>query len=153
MIYVKFDHILENNLPLDWGSVKCRLRTDCELLFLGLENNGTCTIVVTFSFAWLYWPHCITIFFIRSQNAVSIQQRRNTRATNTPSHWSSMLSKREYQRVSLSRLSEEFNEVEKLFKKSIKRSVVIVGIERVQNPFMWEKYQRYYWTNALNVRY
>ena len=55
-----------------------------------------------------------------------------------------MLSKRQYQRVSLLRLSEEFKEVEKLFKKSIKRSVVIVGIERVQNPFMWEKYQRYY---------
>ena len=30
----------------DWGSVKCRLRTDCGLLFLGLENNGT--IIVTF---------------------------------------------------------------------------------------------------------
>ena len=34
----------------EWGSVKCRLRNDCGLLFLGLENNGT--IVVTFSFAW-----------------------------------------------------------------------------------------------------
>ena len=34
----------------DWGSVKCRLPTDCGLLFLGLENNGT--IVATFSFAW-----------------------------------------------------------------------------------------------------
>ena len=33
-----------------WGSVKCRLRTDCGLLFLGLENNGT--IVVSYSFAW-----------------------------------------------------------------------------------------------------
>ena len=32
------------------GSVKCRLPTDCGLLFLGLENNRT--IVVTFSFAW-----------------------------------------------------------------------------------------------------
>ena len=32
------------------GSVKCRLRTDYGLLFLGLENNGT--IVVTYSFVW-----------------------------------------------------------------------------------------------------
>ena len=80
----------------------------------------------------------------RSQNAVSVQQGRNARATNMPSHWSSMLSKRQYQRVPLSRLSEEFKEVEKLFKKSIKRGVVIVGIERVQNPFMWEKYKRYF---------
>ena len=30
------------------GSVKCRLRTDCGLLFLRLENNGT--IVVTYLF-------------------------------------------------------------------------------------------------------
>ena len=30
--------------------VKCRLRTECGLLFLGLENNGT--IVLTYSFAW-----------------------------------------------------------------------------------------------------
>ena len=59
--------------------------------------------------------------------------------------------KGQYQRVPLSRFSGEFKEVEKLFKKSIERSVLIVGIERVQNPFMWEKYQRYYWTNAFNV--
>ena len=40
------------------GSVKCRLRTDCGLLFLGLENNGT--IAVTFSLICmvcvLHWP-------------------------------------------------------------------------------------------------
>ena len=47
-----------------------------------------------------------------------------------------------YQRVPLSRRSDEFKEVKKLFKKSIERSVRIIGIERVQNPFMWEKYQR-----------
>ena len=88
--------------------------------------------------------HGVTNFFFRSQNAVSIQQGRNARATNMPSHWSSMPPTRKYQRVPLSRLSDEFKEVEKLFKKFIKRSVLIVGIERVQNPFMWEKYQRYY---------
>ena len=87
---------------------------------------------------------CVTIFFCRSQNAVRVQQGRNARATNMPSHWSSMPPTRKYQRVPLSRRSDEFKEVEKLFKKSIKRNVVIVGIERVQNPFMWEKYQRYY---------
>ena len=36
--------------PHHCGGVKCRLSTDCGLLFLGLENNGT--IVVTYSFAW-----------------------------------------------------------------------------------------------------
>ena len=33
-----------------WQGKKCRLRTDCGLLFLGLEYNGT--IVVSYSFAW-----------------------------------------------------------------------------------------------------
>jgi len=70
------------------------------------------------------------------------QQEGNARATNMPSHWSSMPPKRQYQRVPLSRLSDEFKEVEKFFKRSIKRSAGITGIERVQNPFMWEKYQR-----------
>ena len=53
-----------------------------------------------------------------------------------------MPSTMQYKRVQLSGHSDEFKEVEKLFKNSIKRSVVITGIERVQNPFMWEKYQR-----------
>ena len=39
-------------------STKCRLHTDCVLLFLGLENNRT--IVVTFSFAWWkQWPAAV----------------------------------------------------------------------------------------------
>ena len=54
-----------------------------------------------------------------------------------------MPSKTQYKRVLLTSVSDEFKEVEKLFKKSMRRSVEIIGIERVQNPFMWEKYQRY----------
>ena len=53
-----------------------------------------------------------------------------------------MPSTMQYQRVPLSRLSDEFKEVKNIFEKSINWSVVIVGIERVQNPFMWEKFQR-----------
>lgn len=34
--------------------------------------------------------------------------------------------------------------METLFKKTVNKNVVIKGIERVQNPFMWEKYQRYF---------
>ena len=34
--------------------------------------------------------------------------------------------------------------METFFKKTVNKSVVIKGIERVQNPFMWEKYQRYF---------
>ena len=48
----KAKNIFTINFPLQgliYGAV-CRLRTDCGLLFLGLENSGT--IVVTCSFAW-----------------------------------------------------------------------------------------------------
>ena len=38
------------HLSANWSSEKCRLCTDCGLLFLVLENNGT--IVVMYSFAW-----------------------------------------------------------------------------------------------------
>ena len=53
-----------------------------------------------------------------------------------------MSSTMQYKRVPLSGRSGEFKQVEKLFRESIERRVVIIGIERVQNPFMWEKYQR-----------
>ena len=69
-------------------------------------------------------------------------QQTKAKDSHLPSNWSSMPSKTQYKRISLSCLSEEFKDVEKLFRKSMKRSVEILKIERVQNPFMWEKYQR-----------
>ncbi|XP_068739317.1 protein mono-ADP-ribosyltransferase TIPARP-like [Montipora capricornis] len=62
------------------------------------------------------------------------------RSIGLPAHWSSMSS--HVQRVQLSPSSNEFEDVEELFTKSISKRVKIVKIERVQNPFMWEKYQR-----------
>ena len=50
----------------------------------------------------------------------------------------------QYRRVPLSTVTSEYQEVEKLFQNTIKKSVVIWSIERVQNPFMWDKYQRYF---------
>ena len=55
-----------------------------------------------------------------------------------------MPSDKQYKRVPLTTTSSEYKEVETLFKKTVNKSVVIKGIERVQNPFMWEKYQRYF---------
>ncbi|XP_068723405.1 uncharacterized protein [Montipora capricornis] len=63
-------------------------------------------------------------------------------AKQLPAHWSSMSSEIPYERVQLSPLSDEFEDVKKLFTKSIQKIVEILRIERVQNPFMWEKYQR-----------
>ena len=69
-------------------------------------------------------------------------QQTKANDSHMSSKWSSMPSGTQYKRVSLSCLSQEFKDVEKLFKGSMKRSVKILKIERVQNPFMWEKYQR-----------
>ena len=55
-----------------------------------------------------------------------------------------MPSEKEYQRVPLQVTSSEYKEVETLFKKTMEETTVIKSIERVQNPFMWEKYQRYF---------
>lgn len=69
-------------------------------------------------------------------------QKTKAKDSHLPSNWSSMLSNAHCERVSLSCSSEEFKDVEKLFKGTMKHSVKILKIERVQNPFMWEKYQR-----------
>ena len=55
-----------------------------------------------------------------------------------------MPSDTQYRRVPLTSTSSEYIEMETFFKKTVNKSVVIKGIERVQNPFMWEKYQRYF---------
>ena len=48
----------------------------------------------------------------------------------------------QYIRVTLMTSSQEYKEVEQLFRKSINNDISIERIERVQNPFMWEKYCR-----------
>ena len=61
---------------------------------------------------------------------------------NVPKHWSSMTPDTQYIRVTLTTSSQEYKEVEQLFQKSINNHTSIERIERVQNPFMWEKYCR-----------
>ena len=73
---------------------------------------------------------------------LSSMQEENTRGTDKPSHWSHTPSTTPYQRVPLSPTTDEFKEIEKLFKNSFMWSVEILAIERVQNPYEWEKYQR-----------
>ena len=55
-----------------------------------------------------------------------------------------MPSDKQYRRVPLRSTSPEYKEMERLFKKTVNKNVVIKSIERVQNKFMWEKYQRYF---------
>ena len=50
----------------------------------------------------------------------------------------------QYRRITLTRSSGEFKDVEQLFKRTMNDYyVVIVNIDRVQNPFMMEKYCRW----------
>ena len=87
----------------------------------------------------------ISIFnFFRPRSSRKGKPITNVSNTERPSNWASMPSTKEYTRVTLSTVSSEYKEVERLFKSSIKKRVVIRRIERVQNSFMWGKYQRYY---------
>ncbi|KAL9987965.1 hypothetical protein ACROYT_G002352 [Oculina patagonica] len=61
---------------------------------------------------------------------------------SVPSHWSPMSPSKKYKRVPLEAFSSEFKEVEQFFKSRMETNVVINSIERVQNPFVWESYQR-----------
>ena len=56
---------------------------------------------------------------------------------------------RQYIRVTLTTSSQEYKEVEQLFQKSINNHTSIERIERVENPFMWEKYCRWKIKNNL----
>lgn len=58
-----------------------------------------------------------------------------------PSHWYPVPCE-QYTHIPLSKLSKEFEEVEQLFRKSMKKGMKIVNISRVQNRFMWETYCR-----------
>ena len=60
-----------------------------------------------------------------------------------PSHWTSVPETEEFIRVSLPTSSDEFKLAESLFRQSMSENkAAITSIERVQNPFMWEKYAR-----------
>ena len=84
-------------------------------------------------------------FRFRSHKSTSANQKAGKNATgaNVPSRWSSMPTVKQYTRVSLMSTSSEYKEIETFFKKTVNKNVVIKGVERVQNKFMWEKYQMY----------
>lgn len=59
-----------------------------------------------------------------------------------PLHWSSEASDANYTRVKVEPGSSEFKEVETLFRKTMQEDKTIERFERVENPFLWEKYSR-----------
>ncbi|XP_068723460.1 uncharacterized protein [Montipora capricornis] len=59
-----------------------------------------------------------------------------------PLQWTIVPEDVEYICVPLSTGSDEFKLAESYFHRSMSNKAAILGIERVQNPFMWEKYAR-----------
>ena len=61
-----------------------------------------------------------------------------------PPQWTSVAENEEYTRVTLSESSDQFKLAESYFRRSMSENkATILAIERVQNPFMWEKYARW----------
>ncbi|XP_066302590.1 protein mono-ADP-ribosyltransferase PARP12-like [Branchiostoma lanceolatum] len=57
-----------------------------------------------------------------------------------PPTWKPMPQKEAFKRVSLAPTDAEFREVEKLFRQTMMEDMIILQIERVQNPHLWKKY-------------
>ena len=79
--------------------------------------------------------------FFRAPSRNSISIRVPEKRPVVPSHWSYTPVSEPCTRVTLDSSSWEFKDVEQLFKASMS-NVVIKKIDRVQNPFMWENFQR-----------
>ena len=60
-----------------------------------------------------------------------------------PPDWTTVPDDADYIRVPLPSGSDKFKLTESLFRQSLSENkATILAIERVQNPFMWEKYAR-----------
>ena len=78
------------------------------------------------------------------------KQKQGEKENSLPASWMPMQPRCDYKRFKLPPNHAEFRKVQKLFSKTAKKDR-IVAVERVQNPFMWEKYQRYCVAAKLGV--
>ena len=92
-----------------------------------------------------FCPFTYIVIFYRKFGDSSVREqisKGSEKYKYVPSHWSAMPPNSRYERVTISADSSEFQGVEHLFRRTMNDYVVIVRIERVQNPFMMEKYCR-----------
>ena len=83
-----------------------------------------------------------TLVRVPSEESVLMKEpEKRAVESPVPSHWSYTPASEPYTRVMLDSSSWEFKKVEQLFIASMS-NMVIKKIDRVQNPFMWEKYRR-----------
>ncbi|XP_019646028.1 PREDICTED: poly [ADP-ribose] polymerase 12-like [Branchiostoma belcheri] len=93
-------------------------------------------------------PHFLTRRDVRrrpvfvSRAEVDTKTSKPQQLCALPSTWTPMPAGQDFVRRPLSRLCPEFRVVEMLFRQTMGEEKVIVRIERVQNPFLWEKYNR-----------
>lgn len=113
--------VVQPRVPKHWSPMPTsRLHPEFRLAHPDSENQLTTT--------------SLTLHMSREPDNGAFQSR-------VPKHWSPMLPSEKYTRVTLELYSKEFTEVEELFLASM-HDAVIEKIDRLQNPFMWEKYQR-----------
>ena len=83
-----------------------------------------------------------TLVRVPSEESVLMKEpEKRAVESPVPSNWSYTPASEPYTRVTLDSSSWEFKKVEQLFIASMS-NMVIKKIDRVQNPFMWEKYRR-----------
>ncbi|XP_022810084.1 TCDD-inducible poly [ADP-ribose] polymerase-like [Stylophora pistillata] len=113
--------VVQPRVPKHWSPMPTsRLHPEFRLAHPDSENQLTTT--------------SLTLHMSREPDNGAFQSR-------VPKHWSPMLPSEKYTRVTLELYSKEFTEVEELFLASM-HDAVIEKIDLLQNPFIWEKYQR-----------
>ncbi|XP_066302855.1 protein mono-ADP-ribosyltransferase TIPARP-like [Branchiostoma lanceolatum] len=80
--------------------------------------------------------------FVQFQTARATNTRQSSSGTkgSLPKTWKPLPQKEAFIRVPLAPTHSEFKEVETLFRQTMRENMIILQIERVQNPRLWEKY-------------
>ena len=138
------------------GDIDCISRSQVRYFFeeatagASLVRNKWAAIAFFFLFLFVvvvfFFLQSISLIFtlvrVPSEESVLMKEpEKRAVESPVPSHWSYTPASEPYTRVMLDSSSWEFKKVEQLFIASMS-NMVIKKIDRVQNPFMWEKYRR-----------
>ena len=138
------------------GDIDCISRSQVRYFFeeatagASLVRNKWAAIAFFFLFLFVvvvfFFLQSISLIFtlvrVPSEESVLMKEpEKRAVESPVPSHWSYTPASEPYTRVTLDSSSWEFKKVEQLFIASMS-NMVIKKIDRVQNPFMWEKYRR-----------
>ena len=138
------------------GDIDCISRSQVRYFFE--EATAGASLVrnkwAAVAFFFLVFVVVVVVFFLQSisliftlvrvpseESVLMKEPEKRAVESPVPSHWSYTPASEPYTRVTLDSSLWEFKKVEQLFIASMS-NMVIKKIDRVQNPFMWEKYRR-----------